>query len=72
MARCPALSSDGLPHLVVQVADARRQKPSLLNCVIKAFNEEPAVQVTGEVRSKASIWDEGGLAPLPTLQSVAA
>jgi len=51
----------------VQVADARRQKPSLLDQVVKAFNEEPAVQITGEVRSKASIWDEGGIAPLPVL-----
>jgi len=53
--------------LNVQVADARRQKPSLLDHVVKAFNEEPAVQITGEVRSKASIWDEGGIAPLPVL-----
>lgn len=51
----------------MQVADARRQKPSLLDKVVKAFNEKPAVQITGEVRSKASIWDEGGLAPLPVL-----
>ena len=65
------MSSDGLPHLALQVADARRQKPSLLDRVIKAFNEEPAVQITGEVRSRASIWDEGGLAPLPTLHSMA-
>ena len=43
----------------------------MLDRVIKAFNEEPAVQITGEVRSRASIWDEGGLAPLPTLQSTA-
>lgn len=48
----------------MQVASARRHKPSLLDQVVKAFNEEPAVQITGEVRSKASIWDEGGIAPL--------
>lgn len=35
--------------------------------VIAAFNEEPAVQRVGEVRSKAGVWDEGGLAPLPLL-----
>lgn len=51
----------------MQVADARLQKPSLLDRVIKAFNEEPAVQIVGEVCSRASIWDEGGLAPLPAL-----
>lgn len=51
----------------MQVASARRQRPSFLDQVVKAFNEEPAVQITGEVRSKASIWDEGGLAPLPLL-----
>ena len=66
-----SLSCKGLRHVAVQVADARRQKPSMLERVIKAFNEEPAVQITGEVRSRASIWDEGGLAPLPTLQSMA-
>lgn len=51
----------------MQVADARLQKPSLLDRVIKAFNEEPAVYHMGEVISEASIWDEGGLAPLPVL-----
>ncbi len=66
-----SLSCNGVHDVIVQVADARRQKPSMLNRVIKVFNEEPAVQITGEVRSKASIWDEGGLAPLPTLQSMA-
>ena len=70
-ARHLSLSCHGLHHVAVQVADARRQKPSMLERVIKAFNEELAVQITGEVRSKASIWDEGGLAPLPTLQSMA-
>ena len=65
------LSCDGLFYHAMQVADARRQKSSMLDRVIKAFNEEPAVQITGEVRSRASIWDEGGLAPLPKLQSAA-
>ena len=50
-----------------QVANARRHKPSFLDQAVRAFNEEPAVQITGEVRSKASIWDEGGIAPLPLL-----
>lgn len=51
-----------------QVGAARRAVPSFMHRVIAAFNEEPAVQRTGEVGSKASVWDEGGLAPLPLLE----
>ena len=51
----------------MQVTQARRHMPSFLHTVIAAFSEEPAVQRTGEVVSKAARWDDGGLAPLPLL-----
>ncbi len=53
-----------------QVAAARRAVPNFMQEVINAFNEEPAVQRVGEVRSKSGVWDEGGLAPLPQLLSL--
>ena len=33
--------------VIVQMADAKRQKPNLLDHVAKAFKEEPHVQITG-------------------------
>ena len=42
--------------------------PSFVQAVVGAFSEEPAVQRTGEVVSKASLWDAGGLPPLPLLR----
>jgi hypothetical protein len=52
---------------MMQVVDARRRVPSFLQDVVSAFNEEPAAQQHGEVRSKASQWQEGQLSPLPLL-----
>ena len=53
--------------VMMQVVDARRRVPSFLQDVVSAFNEEPAAQQHGEVRSKASQWQEGQLSPLPLL-----
>ena len=51
----------------MQVAEARTQTASLLDRVVAAFTEETAIQQQGEVVSKASLFDAGGLAPLPRL-----